>query len=128
MNEKHNYKLTDEQFTELLWQCDGFLGLMPKAIYAKYGFTYSRQSVYERAEKFKDELRQIRETLLDRIESKLFKSLLADDTDIKLSSRVSLQLLDRLGKNRGWGKDGVDKIITNRREQVYKIGGKIIHF
>jgi len=61
MVNKHNYKITDEQFIEMLQETNGKLSLVPKAIYNNYGITYSRQGVHDRAKKFAGELEKIRQ-------------------------------------------------------------------
>lgn len=125
---KKTHKLTDEQFIDALRQCHGILSLVVTYVQQKHGISYTRQSVYERAKNFMDELKQIRETIIDLCEARLIKVVADDSADVRLAIKVALYLLNFLGRDRGYGKNGTDKVLHARPEQVYKIGGKIIRF
>jgi len=124
---KQTHKLTDEQFLEALREYNGIFVLVAKGIEAKYGITYTRHAVSQRAYNFMDELREIRGAIVDYSEGRLIKCI-NDDTDIKLSVKVAQYMLNNLGKDRGYGKNGVDRILHQQPEQVYDLDGEIIRF
>jgi len=66
MDEKQNYKLTDEEFDEIFRENFGLCALTAKAIEKKYGIKYSRQAVRQRAEKYtQKEVDAMRDDLFD---------------------------------------------------------------
>ena len=126
MGVKQNYKLTDEQFIEALRENNGILANVARWIQRKYGITYTRQSVHERAHKFAYELKEIRESVMDYSECRLIKYISDDDCDARLSTKIAVYFLDSLGKDRGYGKNGIDKILTRKPEQEAGIRAKSV--
>jgi hypothetical protein len=128
MENKENYKLTDQQFLEALIENNGIFVLVAKEIQAKYGVTYSRQAVRERAQNFSEELKELRETIIDYSEGRLIKIIADDSADSRLGARLAQYMLNSLGKNRGYGKNGNDDILNEKPEQIFKAGKNIMRF
>ena len=106
MTNKQNYKLTDKQFLAMLKENNGIFSRVAAAIQNKYGINYSRQAVFERSKKFAEELREIRESVMDYSEGRLMRIVIDDDSDDKLGAKIATYMLESLGKERGYGQRG----------------------
>jgi hypothetical protein len=109
LTEKHNYKLTDEEFLTALRDNNGMYAPTARAIEEKYGISYSRQAVRDRAQGFPEELKLIREHIVEICETELLKCLMQND-DMKLKLKAAIFMLNSIGGNRGYGKGGIDRI------------------
>jgi hypothetical protein len=107
--EKHNYKLTDEEFLEALHNNNGMYAQTAKAIEEKYGISYSRQAVRNRAQNFPEELKLIREHIVEICETELLKCVMQND-DKKLKLKAATFILNNIGYNRGYGKGNLDRM------------------
>lgn len=123
---KQSHKVTDEEFLDALIETNGILTLTAKLIRQKYGISYSRQAAHVRAEKFRAELGEMRESILDYSEAWLVKCLTNEDGDLKVNTKIAMFLLSNLGKKRGYGKN--EKGIMTLREQIIKIGNQVLTF
>jgi len=126
MAEKYSNKLTDDEFFTTLCENGGMYSLTAKAIQLKFGISYSRQSVYERAQKYKDELDTMSELEVDVAQSNVRKFLTMDDHP-ELQYKMTIYVLNNRGGSRGYGKHAV-RADDDMPEQVFEIGGKIFRF
>jgi hypothetical protein len=79
MPEKYNNKLTDNEFFTILCENGGQYSLTAKAIQQRFGISYTRQAVFERAQKFADQLETLSELDIDIAQNNVSKFLLMDD-------------------------------------------------
>ena len=127
LHDKHNYKLTDEEFLTALRENNGMYAPTARAIEEKYGISYSRQAVRDRAGSFPEELKDIREQIVETLETELMKCAMQDE-NLNVKLKAILFGLNALGRKRGYGKKGVDEIAEQIPEQVYNLDGEIIRF
>ncbi len=123
---KQTHKVTDEEFLDALIETNGILTLTAKLIRQKYGVSYSRQAAHVRAKKFGEEMREIRESIVDYSEAWLVKCLTDEEGDLKVNTKIAMFLLSNLGGKRGYGKN--EKDIMTLREQIIKIGNQVLRF
>ena len=99
-NNKQTHKITDEQFKETYIENGGGCTKTAKAIEKKYGVTYTRQSVSERARNFPD----LKEQALSFREEYSDNALLnfADDETVNIGQRIRIHIniANRLSKYR----------------------------
>jgi len=125
-NNKQSHKITDEQFLEALMESKGNCGLAAQIIQKKYNVTYSRQAVFLRAKNFNSDAFDILRLLDDHYEEYLIR--FADDevNNINLRTRIYIHLRNKVGKQIEKFEREMSK--PKKRNQVYKIGGKILSF
>lgn len=111
-------KLSDSQFFSILRENAGLFARTATAIREKYGITYSRQAVRQRAKDNQEELDDIEEEGLDNAESGMIDLLNSENEDIKF--KACQFVLKTKGKKRGYierqeitGTDGKDLIPIN---------------
>jgi hypothetical protein len=63
---RHNYKLSDEEFLNILQENGGLFSATAKAIQRKYKLRYSRQAVRERAQKHPEFLKELEEENIEK--------------------------------------------------------------
>jgi hypothetical protein len=96
--EKYNYKVTDKQFLETFFENDGNYTNTAKALKRKYGVKYTKQSVYERAKKFPKEVEQLCELREDFCEGGLLTFADDEGNDIRLRTRIYINIMNRLSR------------------------------
>jgi hypothetical protein len=125
MEEKQNYKLTDEEFDAIYRENFGLCALTAKAIQKQYGIKYSRQAVRERADK--KYTQQQKDAMID------------DLFDVSISTIVEHLQGEECPPSRLRAANSMISFIFRlttfkkrfpppKPEQVYKIHGKIHHF
>lgn len=97
-------KISDEQFLSILRENAGLFAMTAKAISDQFGIEYSRQAVRKRAtaKKFKAELEDIRQEVLDIAEDGLQTLMKSPKESIKL--RAIEIFLKTKGKERGYSE------------------------
>jgi len=124
MEEKQNYKLTDEEFDEIYRENFGLCALTAKAIEKKYGIKYSRQAVRQRAEKYtQKEVDAMRDDLFDVSLSTIVGHLQGEECPPS-QLRAANSLINIIFKYINFKKN----LPVPKPEQVYKLHGKIQHF
>ena len=93
-SEKHNYKLTDEDFIEIYNHNFGLYTQTARMIEEKYGIKYSRQSVWERSRALHERLTDQNKEMIDEAKTMLFKAI-TQNSDLKTKLRASLYFLSR---------------------------------
>ena len=94
--EKHNYKISDAEFLEILKRHYCIYSDTAKAISQKYDISYSRQAVRSRAEKFRKEIAQYKAEIRDLAHGTIIESI-AQDKDLKLRYRAAVFMLSKMG-------------------------------
>src|SRR5579862_1928035 len=125
MSEVHNYKLSDEEFLIVLKENSWLYGPTARAIQQKYGISFSRQAVRERALKFPDSDKEMREEVIDLAEDALISTIKQNDNPA-LRLKAAIYVLNNTGKGRGYG--AIPKPSTENPEQVFEIAGKEFRF
>lgn len=116
--EKYNNKVTDEQFLEALYENNGMYAATAKALEEKYTITLSRQAVRKRAESFPDDMKVIRGDIAMSLEHELIKCAL-QDKNMAVKIRAITFGLNALGKERGYGTNGIDRIVKPKKENLW---------
>lgn len=98
-------KVSDELFWKTLRSCGGFYAKTAKMLEKITGETYTRQAVYHRAKERPDELRDIREELVDVSEDVLQTIIRNPKTDPRIRLDGAKFVLRTLGKERGYGDE-----------------------
>ncbi len=124
MEEKQNYKLTDEEFDAIYRENFGLCALTAKAIEKQYGIKYSRQAVRERSKKYtqKDKDDMI-DDLFDVSISTIVAHLQGEECPPS-RLRAANSMINTIFKFTAFKK----RFPPPKPEQVYKIHGKIQHF
>ena len=122
-----NVKLTDEQFLEALRENYGNITKTVIIIKEKHGIDITRQAVHKRAQNFIEDLKDIREQMIDMAEANFMK-LVCQSDDLKIQYKASEFILNHLGGLRGYGKNGNDRILNQEPEGYFEIGGKEFRF
>jgi len=104
-------KLSDKQFLAIYRANGGLSSRTARAIEAKYGFSYTRQSVETRAKKFPAEVLDIQEENVDVAEETLMEIMRGKDR--KTALRAADIFLRAKGKHRGYG-DSLDLTTGNK--------------
>lgn len=95
---KQTHKITDDQFRETYLENHGSNAKTARAIEKKYGITYTRQSVQERALNFPDLRQRAIEMRLQHSEDALSDYADDDSLDKKSSIRIHTGIANRLSK------------------------------
>ena len=101
MRDTKTHKLTDEEFWSILRDNGGIYSRTARAIQRKYGVSYTRQSVYERAKAKPDLLEDIVEEAIDIAEEALFALIRTGQPATRLEAIKFF--LKYQGKHRGYG-------------------------
>jgi hypothetical protein len=125
-NQKHNYKLTDAQFLEILSANGGLFGITAKAIQRKYKIAYSRQAVRERAQNHPEFLKELVE---ENIETSHLSILQLMKQNKDLNTKFKAARFYALTK----GKAEFNTILEEKpqhelKEQLIKIGNNVLKF
>ncbi len=124
MEEKQNYKLTDEEFDEIYKENFGLCALTAKAIEKKYDIKYSRQAVRERSEKYtQKEKDDMIDDLFDVSISTIVAHLQGEECPPS-RLRAANSMINTIFKFHTFKK----RFPPPKPEQVYKLHGKIQHF
>ncbi len=94
--------LTDLEFWTALRACGGNYAQTRRYIKDKYGRDVTRQGIYQRANRHKDLLDDIREEAVDQAEEVLVKLLQSKNEAIR--HKVAIDILKHQGKHRGWSE------------------------
>lgn len=129
---KHNYKVTDEQFIEAFRACEGNYLQTAKYIQDNFNIPYTKQSVQERAEKYPEEF----EKLLGQMDNESLTTIMnfACDTtlDVRLRARMYVQVLHQISRRKRLkmqeAKLKAKQPPKLEREGVFKIGDYIMRF
>ncbi|WP_158991683.1 hypothetical protein [Mucilaginibacter sp. L196] len=97
---KPNYKISDEEFFDVLKANAGILARTARAIEKKYGISFSRQAVEDRAKRSPDKLNEIRAAAIDDAEEILI-SLMHTGSE-KIRADIVKFYLKTQGKGRGY--------------------------
>jgi hypothetical protein len=124
MEDKQNYKLTDEEFDRIYRENFGLCALTAKAIEMKYGIKYSRQAVRQRAEKYtQKEKDAMIDDLFDVSISTIVAHLQGEECPPS-RLRAANSMINFIFKFFSFKK----QFPPPKPEQVYKMHGKIHHF
>ncbi len=121
--EKKNYKLTDDEFDEIYRENFGLCALTAKAIEKKYGISYSRQAVRERAKKY---TQTDKDAMIDDLFDVSISAIAAHMQGEECPSsrlRAANSMINTIFKFNSYKNR-----FQQKREQVYKLHGKIQHF
>jgi len=105
---KKKRKISDLEFLTVLRENGGLFARTAKAIQTKFGISYSRQAVRDRAMKFHTELNDIEEENVDTAEEGLF--LLIKNPDPRIQFKAIEFYLKNKAKKRGYGES--DKVVA----------------
>ncbi len=108
-------KLTDKQFLAILRENGGLYARTARAIEEKYGTTFTRQAVRQRAEKHPEELKDIEEEIIDVAEEGL-QTLIRKGEDRTKLRAIEIYLKTK-GRTRGYIESShIDH--TSKGEQI----------
>jgi hypothetical protein len=122
--EKQNYKLTDAEFDAIYRENFGLCALTAKAIEKQYGINYSRQAVRERADKRFTQ--QEKDAMIDDLFDVSISTIVAHMQGEECPPsrlRAATSMLNTIFKLTSYKNR-----FQQKREQVYKLHGKIQHF
>lgn len=129
---KHNYKLTDEQFKEAYRACEGNFSQTSKYIQDHFRIPYSKQAVQDRAENFPELVEKMYGALDNESVTSVMQFATDDTNDIKLRARLHVQVMNKI-KHRERLKMQQARLLTkqsapDRPEAVWEVGSYILHF
>jgi len=111
-------KISDKQFLAIYRANGGLSSRTARVIAEKYGFSYSRQAVEQRAKKFPAEQIDIQEENCDIAEETIINIMRSNDR--KTALRAADLYLKAKGKHRGYG-DALD--ITSGNKPIEPFAG-----
>jgi hypothetical protein len=97
---KHNYKLTDEQFLEAYRACEGNCSQASKYIQDHFKIPYSKQAVQDRAEKHPEEVEKMYSLMDNQSITRIMNFADNETNDIKLRARLYVQVLNQNSKRK----------------------------
>jgi hypothetical protein len=95
--EKHNYKVSDEDFLAIPRENNCLFAQTAKAIEQKYNITYRRQAAEQRAKKYQKEIEEYRKEISDFTVGAIYEAA-KQDKDMKLKFRAAIHITNKLGK------------------------------
>jgi len=124
--EKHNYKLTDEEFLEILRLNSGLFSSTAKAIQRKYNIPYTRQAARDRARNHPEFLSEVEQENLESAHLSILQ-LLRQNKDLNIKFKAARFYAQTKGKAE------FNSILENKtqyelKEQVIKIGNTVLKF
>jgi len=122
---KHNYKLTDEEFLDILRKNGGLFGPTAKAIQKKFKIAFSRQAVRERANKHPELLQEIQEEGIE-LAHLTFLELMKQTKDLGIRFKAARFYAQTKGKDEFNLKETENK--EGQKVQAYKFGETILKF
>jgi hypothetical protein len=129
---KHNYKLTDEQFLEAYRACEGNCSQTSKYIQDHFKIPYSKQAVQDRAENFPDEVEKMYSLMDNQSITKIMTFADNENNDIKLRSRLYVQVLNQNSRRKRLKLQEAKANPKNKGEEepdgYFQIGEYELHF
>ena len=95
--EKHNYKISEEEFLDILEENDSRFLTTAKAIREKYGISYTRQAVHDRLMRI-NKNRKWHEEKMKELAAKTIFDALEQDEDRKLKYRAAVWVRREMGE------------------------------
>jgi len=123
---KHNHKLSDSEFLEILRAHGGLFGETAKAIKNKYKISYSRQAARDRALSHPEILREIEEENVEKAHKSLIE-LISQKKDLNIRFKAARYYTQTKGKEQ-FNTLHPQKIEHEYKEQIIKIGKDVLRF